>query len=164
MTPNELKSKYPYMFSGRAISLDFYRGWWPIFVKLCRDIDDTLGHDKCGFHWTQTKEKYGTARLYWGMRGVRPGMRLDVQNGAGEVAMYKSSPRGGGNVTAQIDALITAAEEATRSLCIYCGQPGELDTSQPWLLTVCDWHKRQRARPGNERLRSWLEDDEDAPV
>lgn len=37
------------------------------------------------------------------------------------------------------------AEMQTQHTCAVCGQAGELDRSQPWIMVSCDEHKNQRA-------------------
>lgn len=61
-TPKELQARFPYMFEGDNIGIDIARGWMLGFQKLCEQIDELLGADKRGFHWTQCKEKFGSAR------------------------------------------------------------------------------------------------------
>ncbi|MFZ4479088.1 MAG: HAD domain-containing protein [Rhodoferax sp.] len=63
-TPNQLNRRYPYMFSGENVGISIPRGWTAIFEALCIDIDQTLGTDKRGFHFTQCKERFGSARWY----------------------------------------------------------------------------------------------------
>lgn len=43
-------------------------------------------------------------------------------------------------------------EDESYSICEWCGEPGELDRSQFWLLTLCDKHKTERAAHA-QRLR-----------
>ena len=65
-------------------------GWRSIFEKLCEDIDALLGLDKRGFHFIQCKEKFGSARWYWGMRKVKRPVRVDIFCGVGGWRRYLS--------------------------------------------------------------------------
>jgi len=60
--PEQLISALPYQFAG-DIGIEFYRGWMGIFSRLCFAIDEALGDDKRGFHWTQVKEKFGSEAI-----------------------------------------------------------------------------------------------------
>lgn len=62
MTSNELKARFQYMFVGPNIGLDMYDGWTPILAQACAEIDAILSPQKQGFHFSQVKEKYGSAR------------------------------------------------------------------------------------------------------
>ena len=62
MTSNELKARFQYMFAGPNIGLDMYDGWTPILAQACAEIDAILSPQKQGFHFSQVKEKYGSAR------------------------------------------------------------------------------------------------------
>lgn len=44
-----------------------------------------------------------------------------------------------------IDALINKAEEESERTCEWCGEPGTLDNTQGWLLSLCDGCKQKRA-------------------
>lgn len=44
-----------------------------------------------------------------------------------------------------IEALIRKAEEESAVTCEWCGEPGTIDTSGGWLLTLCDGCKADRA-------------------
>ena len=62
------------MFAGPAISIEFYKGWFPIVIGLCFEIDRMLGAHRDGFHWIQIKEKFGTMRLHFDLRGKLQGL------------------------------------------------------------------------------------------
>lgn len=63
-TPIDLIASFPYQFAGENIGIEFYRGWMDLFSRLCFAIDEALGDDKRGFHWSQVKEKWGAMRAY----------------------------------------------------------------------------------------------------
>lgn len=64
LTKEALQARFPYMFEGPHIGLDFHEGWMPILAAACEKVEAALGPDKAGFHFTQIKEKYGSARFY----------------------------------------------------------------------------------------------------
>jgi hypothetical protein len=76
--PKQLKDRFADMFAGQNIGFSFYRGWFALFENLSHDIDALLGQDKRGFHWVQLKEKFGSARFYWAMKGYANKLHLSV--------------------------------------------------------------------------------------
>lgn len=141
ITPKELKARYPYQFESQNIGLSFYKGWMPLFAKLCADIDTELGANKRNFHWSQLKEKFGAARFYSQMDSSYE--RNEYDNEIDERNSRLADPN---EVTLRqrIHKLRMDAESLTQSKCCVCGEPGEVDESQGWILVVCDEHARQR--------------------
>ena len=158
-TPKQLRARYPYMFEGPNIGISIPHGWMPIFESLCEDIDVLLGADKQGFHFTQCKEKFGSARWYWTVRDVEPSIRINVISEMGTVTelvrtekLRESARR---SLSARIDELVDAATSQTEQACIVCGSAGEGDRHGGWVLMLCHAHAVQR-RSG--RLPSlWFE-------
>jgi hypothetical protein len=145
--PKQLKARFPYMFDGENIGFSFARGWFPLFCKLCEDIDTLLGEYKRGFHWVQVKEKFGYARFYWEMPDYPKRLRISVVTETG-VAEYGPS-HAEGSLAEQIEALVREATAATRTRCIVCGEAATLDQSDSsYVLVVCKGHANQR-RLGN---------------
>ena len=123
--PKELRARYPYQFQGPQISMSFSRGWFCLFARLCADIDQALGEDKRGFHWTQVKEKFGAARLSF---QLAPG-----------VAEHQPE------FVRHLLDLATTAEVASQTVCVACGKPGSISPSSRWMLALCDQHHKERA-------------------
>jgi hypothetical protein len=154
MNPRQLKARFSYMFAGENIGLSFCRGWFPLFTQLCEEIDALLGPDKCGFHWVQLKEKFGSARFYFEMKGHAPNLHVDLISQRQVTTIVRrsggSSPAEAGDlqpsVPRRIDDLVQQATLATRSLCIVCGQPGKPNQDEPWILVLCEEHAMQRRR------------------
>ena len=51
----------------------------------------------------------------------------------------------------QIEAAVHEAEERSYKTCERCGEPGTIDDTKGWSLTLCDTHKEERTattRPG----------------
>lgn len=117
---NELIQRFPYQFKDN-IGICIARGWDPLFTKLCEDIDAVTNDDPhglhYGFHWTQVKEKFGTARLYWAIAGPRE----------------------------RCNALINVAQNQIDEICIICGtEPATIDYRGGYLLNLCEHHTKQR--------------------
>ena len=106
MTSDELKARFRYMFAGPNIGLDLYERWTPILAQACAEIDAILGQHKQGFHFSQIKEKYGSARYYF------------------EAAMVE------GEALNRIEASLDQAERATATVCMLCGSLPLLKTME----------------------------------
>lgn len=149
-----LKARFPYQFEGGRLEIYVGAGWADIFTKLCEDVDQLLGADKRGFHWDQVKEKYGSARFYHQLGSITPDIRLDLHNQSGMASLVMPVESRPGaphysedvmNIVRGLRKLVLAAEKQTQHMCAICGQPGELDRSQPWVIVVCPEHKALRA-------------------
>ena len=95
ITPKQLQQRFAYMFEGGNIGMSIPKGWMPEFAKLCEQIDELLGDDKDGFHWRQCKEKFGSARWYWTIKGERKqALQIDIISGmqAVSTALKSSKP------------------------------------------------------------------------
>lgn len=147
LTPRQLKVLYPYQFEGPVIYLAFMSGWIDVFAQLCEDIDKTLGPDKRGFHWTQTKEKFGMARFYFqlGVTGFDDeGNELEDSE---EIIELRR----------KLLALKHQAEVQTSRRCIVCGDPGDFHSDESWRLVLCETHAAQRG--AGVILKPWIDDD-----
>ena len=159
----ELVERFPYMFAGHNIGLSFYKGWFALFAKMCEDVDATLGPDKRGFHFTQIKEKFGSARFYWTMRREAEDGPMRVKfndfTESGQVVHLSRNKtlESATNLAQRVAAIIDAAELETEHLCIACGKPGESTNRQGYVLVVCPEHA---PRFMNRTLENyWLDDD-----
>jgi hypothetical protein len=118
---SELKQRFPYQFEGENTGIRIARGWDSLFMKLCADIDAITSDDPrglhYGFHWSQVKEKFGTARLHWEISGPRE----------------------------RCNALVQAAQSQMGQICIICGTaPANIDDTGRYLLNLCELHAQQR--------------------
>lgn len=145
ITLQELRARYPYQFAGPTISMDFARGWFPLFVQLCEDIDHALGPDKRGFHWRQVKQKFGQARVYF---------ELDTDKGKGK-NKNDSETEDRAELIKQLLQLQMAMESASASRCAACGEAGTVRVHSGSMLALCDLHHRQRA--AGEVVPVWIE-------
>jgi hypothetical protein len=143
----ELQEKFQYMFNGPNLGIDVAPGWMPGFETLCEQIDQLLGDDKRGFHWRQCKEKFGSARWYWQIKGRSPDVNIDLFSPVGvvrKVLKGKIPAKPDSDIPEQISALIQEAQAHTEHACIYCGEPGTLNKKDGYLLVLCEEHSRQR--------------------
>ncbi|WLA64915.1 hypothetical protein [Bradyrhizobium diazoefficiens] len=105
-------------------------GWRDLLDRCCVRIRAAVEADGGTFRFTQIKEKYGTARLYWTGR---------------------LSPE----ASARVEEAIDLAEARSACTCEVCGEAGVL-RSGGWLTTRCDQHAEGRAavevRPGFENI------------
>ncbi len=116
--PQQIVDRFPYMFSGANIGLSMMAGWRQPFETLCQEIDAELGDEKRGFHWSQLKEKLGTARWHWAMGPHQN--RPDV-----------------------ITKMVNQAMAKPPQLRCVCGEPGQLNQEADWMLTLCPLHTQE---------------------
>ena len=140
-TPSELKARFLYMFSGENIGFSFARGWMPIIVRACIEIDATLGDDKRGFHWVQIKEKFGAGRFY---------CRLDP---APENEAVRNAVHG----------IAHQAEVATQTACLVCDGAAIVQSYGGYDANLCAAHQPKGKQSGVDvvtSFRVYLGDDD----
>ena len=149
-----LAARFPSMFNKPNIGFGFYRGWQPILAGVCVAVDGLLtaelGADPDVFAWTQIKEKFGSARLYFRLtRPDRVPSRI--------ILLDSSQERGHPHpdweaLSAAVDRLVDAAEIATISACMACGAPARAsDPREGWITTLCPEHRARTADNQNPR-------------
>lgn len=141
-TPKELAARFPYQFAGKNLGLCVSKGWFPLFVQLCTEIDKLLGDNKRNFRWRQVKEKFGTGRFYWS---------AEKPSGVAAVELIHA-----------IGELVRAAEQQTAATCAVYGEPGALDRSECHLLTLCHVHSAARKEDAKS-LGLWFESADEFP-
>lgn len=145
-----LREAFPYQFSKDHISLEFYRGWMPIVAAVCVQLDRLLGDQRERFHWVQMKEKFGSARLYYAFDGA-VALRLDIISPGGVSSLRQSQPALP-ELNQAVRDLVHAAERATRTACLVCGAPAEIQSYDNYLLNLCSEHQPDKIRrPGDTR-------------
>ena len=105
-------------------------GWRDLLDRACIRIRAVLQAHGGSFKFTQVKEKYGTARLYW-------------EGSLSEEAEEK------------LDEAIDLAQARSACTCEQCGKPGRLFNRGGWLATACAEHARGELapiKPGYENL------------
>lgn len=148
----DLQTLYPYQFSAPVLGIAMAKGWGVVFAQLCADVDQVLGENKRGFHWSQVKEKFGSARFYFEFADRRPDLRLDLHMPGGLVSevvpterpVRSEDDRSFEQVNAEIRKLALAAEAATRRACLVCGKEGQQDGDGGYVLVLCPEHQAQR--------------------
>lgn len=156
--PQSLKSLgalYPYQFQTTPLGINVAKGWMPIFTRLSADVDRILGEDKRGFHWSEVKEKFGSARFYYEFKGRKPDLRLDLQMPSGvlsqtvpfERQIRSDQDRSFEQINAEVRRLAMRAEVATRRVCLVCGKEGSQDVDAGYALVLCAEHQAQRREP-----------------
>lgn len=133
-----LKARFGYMFTGPTISIEFHKGWFPILVGLCFEIDRMLGEHQAplhSFHWVQIKEKFGALRLHFELEGA-PELRQALQ---------------------ALQALVFEAGRESAQSCMVCGEAGRLSRQSAWMVTVCEVHEPDEVRRrGGRSLRKLM--------
>lgn len=162
-TPKELREKYPYQFMGPNIGFGFYKGWLSIVVRVCSDIDQLLAPDKHGFHWVQIKEKFGTIRMYWewDRDATNSPVEKDTDDALGlnkSIDQCEHDRRS--KISAQLHALVDAAEAETYHVCIVCGARGNQTNFSGHIQTLCPEHAKMK-RAGKLPPASFPDDGED---
>jgi hypothetical protein len=97
-------------------------GWQALLERACARIRAAVQADGGTFKFTQIKEKYGTARLYW------------------EGALSEEAG-------AKVDEAIDLAEARSACTCEVCGAEGLLHRAGGWLMTRCAAHAQGQPVP-----------------
>lgn len=88
-------------------------GWLVRFYDMCIEINKELKkYSIDDFQWLQLKEKFGSARCYYG-------------------GVPKNS---------NIENIIDDFEKSTEYICEICGGKGEVRNDMGWLRCLCDKH------------------------
>lgn len=155
-----LIASHPLLFRSkkRIAQLEFRShlpaGWFPIFDKLCTDIENVLGPEDCKkFNVEQIKEKFGTLRFYYKLGG-RADVHVDLISN--DIAQHFATERGKDDASVRVRELVDAACARTSWVCLKCGSWGRTDSAGGWLATLCDEHmaeSRKRMRPRNKQRR-----------
>lgn len=90
------------------------KGWVPLIVELCEQLDVTEAEANPDWRATQVKEKFGGLRFY------TTGLTKEGQ------------------------ALVDRAEARSYKTCEVCGNPGDRSTVGGWDKTVCAEHHEAR--------------------
>lgn len=143
-TPRDLAARYSYQFDGENFGIAVTKGWFPLFSRLCSDVDELLGENKqLAFRWLNVKEKSGVCRILWA--GSKP-------PNANSVELIKS-----------ISALVRATSEQTAHTCAVCGAPGAQDRLDGYVLTLCPAHVAVRREEPSRDLGMSFPTEDDFP-
>lgn len=137
---DELKCRFPYQFERLAPDVEFFPGWCAALARACEQIDATLGDDKRGWHWTQIKEKFGVARLYYRFGWSKtPTLRLDIA-ARDSIASLHFLDAPDDSVAVHIHTIVSEAEACTASQCMVCGGLARSKLYEGWWATLCERH------------------------
>ena len=151
-----LELRFPQMFAGPVIGLEFYKGWFPDFVRLCFEVDALLGDERHRFHWDQLKEKFGGYRMHFifRFRPLQPGSINDYDEPDEDEEIAESK-----KLTAIRDQIRSTIEDCAATMfskCCICGDPGT-STGYGWLRVLCSYHgDAARLERGDQRPFSEL--------
>jgi hypothetical protein len=155
-TGSQLKHLFPYMFDKPNLGFDFFRGWMPIIVQVCVEIDSLLGDSRNLFCFNQIKEKYGTLRLYYYF-----GDSSSVQNifqDSSKSQLYfegQARPPVTTDLRIALRTLVTRAQDQTQDVCMVCSAAATLESYDRTWLTLCqDHHPNKIRNPGDIRWES----------
>ena len=136
----QLKARFPYMFRGKTVSMEFYDGWLPTFVETCEQIDKVLGESKRAFRWVQVKEKFGSARFYYRLTRLKR-VVIGVSGDQGGRALIKNVfTKVGDPLAFRIDAIVDLAEARTQTICMLCGADAQTRPYDGYYWTLCAAH------------------------
>jgi hypothetical protein len=96
-----------------SFGLEFGYGWYPLAFELLGLFDDLQTHTGQAVGISQTKEKFGSLRVY---------CRLPVES-------------------VEQDIIETAFEHLSTTICDFCGAPGRIGEHKGLWATRCDAHR-----------------------
>jgi hypothetical protein len=139
---NQLFKKYPGLFKQRKFptsqsnmwcGADTDDGWYTLLDSVCNWLNWNITHNKYPkVEFTQVKEKFGTLRLYYTIKGNKKGK--DDKKEETEDFIRRCG---------EIEGVISFAESLSGSICEVCGNPGKL-TNEGWMRTECDLCRAKR--------------------
>lgn len=171
----QLMAAHPLLFADREFEIpsELPSGWFSIADRLSGDLEALLGSRAVHWQPIQSKEKFGSWRLYWRLNsnGDDPDddgastkvLTADVQVPSGiatdaiENSEISTTPAGyrisllpAGELRRAVHARVRRAEQETERTCLWCGEPGSYWTSG-WVHVACVRHRRRDAIP----LEAW---------
>lgn len=169
-----LMAAHPALFAARSFQIpsELPAGWYAIADQLCTDLESLLGAATVKWQPVQSKEKWGSWRLYWRLElddegkpetfnldlvsppdpdGVERLNQDDVQVSP-TPSGYRISVLPQGELRRTVHGRVRAAETATEATCMWCGEAGVL-WSNGWMHVACTRHRRQDATTLDEWRR-----------
>lgn len=134
MTNKELIEKYPWLqvrniWTGKLIEPEDYdftwlddlpNGWRKAFgLQMVEELDKILQKESYQnkYQIIEIKEKYGELSWYDGYVPFK--------------------------VSKEYLRWLTKYKELSKHTCLICGEPGEIDYTQHWLIPLCDKHRKE---------------------
>lgn len=145
---DDLIDKYPRLFKGRAprIPSHVLPGWAVLIDRLCADIDALLNDAQAAaFEVDQVKEKFGQLRFYFSLHR-QADTRVDLIADDGVTSLVGQVHGEDDTLRQRLRELVTAAEDASATLCAVCGEVGRGRNQGGYLTVLCDVHARQGGR------------------
>lgn len=161
----QLFKKFPLLYADNSVwGVSCGNGWYDIIEELSAKLEPliaALPNDCfCGFETNHPYhegvcklcQEYAVKHPFYEWKGEKqPQLVCDkfrsnrprasqVKEKFGRLRFYMSSE------TVEMSNLIHKAEGLSYKTCEECGQPGSLDDSQYWLLTLCDKCKAERPK------------------
>lgn len=152
-----LRARYPYMFKGQHIGLTFYRGWTPVLVRTCEQIDGILGANRLGFRWVELGSDRGGG-LFVYLLGEDRQFVVGL-HGESRRAMMVTTYDVAGDVTTKMDRIVLEAERVAGTACMVCGGRAERALHFGVEVTLCASHSPESLNSqGEEGLEGlWRE-------
>lgn len=101
-------------------------GWWELMYHMCSTLKPIMATaPDCKIRVAQVKEKFGGLRFYYDSIGK-------------------------GEIWAEVDKIVSAAEDESYRVCEVCGKPGQARYTG-WIKTLCDHHSELRDKAMKER-------------
>jgi hypothetical protein len=131
-----LELRFPYMFAGPKVGMEYYKGWFPDFVDLCFEVDALLGDYRPYFYWNQMKEKFGGCRIYCGFHERPYGIYSAAEGDEGEYVIPEPLKR----IRAELWKRIEATAAKMNAKCCVCGETAKTQSHDGWIGTLCGYH------------------------
>lgn len=162
-----LKLRFPNMFNQPGAYFEFYSGWFPDFVDLCHDLNALLGEHRHAFYWRQTKEKFGSYRMYFAFcqplvgphlshlspRPLAvPSITLELPTVSDDSAPKFASLR------LEVKQMVDLAAQKINAKCAVCGDPAIVERHDGWWGTLCGYHNiaaREACGDSRDRHELW---------
>ena len=138
---NEMKAKFPDMFSKPYGGFACGEGWWPIIKELCGQIDS----------YTKWRNNTRAARL------VDNPHDSIIPDAVPQVVVAQIKEKFGGlrfyydGGDEHISGMVRMAESWAGHSCETCGKPGTIRHGG-WIRTLCDEHEEERQKQMKERF------------
>lgn len=116
-----LIKEFPYLYRKVICGVSCPEGWY----ELVRDLSSKLEPMMLEYNTSLIPEDAAFELFVNQVKSKFGGLRFYVSSGTDE--MYE---------------LINEAEQASYSICEYCGKPGTQETANVWVTTCCPEHSR----------------------
>ena len=158
-----LKLRFPHMFNQSGAYFEFYSEWFPDFVDLCHDLNSLLGEYRHAFYWRQTKEKFGSYRMYFAFCQPLVGPPLPPHSLAvpsitfEPLAEFEDGAPKFASLRLEVKQMVDLAAQKINAKCAVCGDPAFVERHGGWWGTLCGYHNiAAREARGDTRDRHEL--------